>query len=65
MAKQEGPTTGQRDWVTLLLALSVLYLVILLPFVALIGGKPEVVGAAIGVLTTTLGGIVAVRAVRK
>ena len=65
MTQDDSKDTTQRDWPVLLLALSILYLVILLPFVALIGGKPEVLGAAIGVLATTLGGIIGVRAIRK
>ena len=54
-----------RDWPILILVLSIPYLVILLPFAALIGAKPEVIGAAIAVLASTLGGIIGVRAVRK
>lgn len=54
-----------RDWPILVLALSILYLVLCLPPAVFLGAKPEVLGAAIGVLATTLGGIIGVRAVRK
>ena len=56
---------SQRDWPVLVLALSTLYLVIFLPFAIFLGAKPEVLAGAIGVLATTLGGVVGVRAVRK
>ena len=58
-------TTQPRDWPTLVLALSILYLVLFLPPAVLLGAKPEVLAGSIGVLATTLGGIVGVRAVRK
>lgn len=65
MTKSNSSEPQQRDWLLLILALSLMYLVVLLPFVALIGGKPEIVGAAIGALTTALVSIITVRAVRK
>ena len=65
MTEQNSKDTTSRDWPVLVLALSIPYLVILLPFAALIGAKPEVIGGAIAVLASTLGGIIGVRAVRK
>lgn len=62
-ARTDG--TGQRDWLGLGLLIAILYLALFLPFATLLGAKTEVLGGAIGVLATTLGGIVAVRAVRK
>lgn len=54
-----------RDWVPILLCLSITYLTILLPIAALIGAKPEVMGGAIGALCVALGGIVGARAIQK
>lgn len=62
---QVDPPPKERDWIPILLVVAILYLVLLLPFIALIGGKPEILGAAIGALATALVGIITVRAVRK
>lgn len=62
--KSKG-TTQPRDWPILILAFSIAYLVLLFPLFIVIGGKPEVVAGAIGILATTMGGIIGVRAARK
>lgn len=54
-----------RDWLPILLAFALLYLVLLLPFTALLGAKPEVMGGAIGAIAVALGGIVGARAMQK
>jgi len=58
----DAPT---RDWPVIGLVLCILYLTLLLPPAVFLGAKPEVLGAAIFILTSTLGGIVGVRAARK
>lgn len=65
MTNRNSPQDTQRDWVTIGLVICIIYLTMLLPFATLIGGKPEIVGAAIGALTTALLGVITVRAVRK
>lgn len=55
----------QRDWPVLVLLFALLYLVLFLPPAVFLGAKPEVLGGAIFVLASTLGGILGVRAVKK
>jgi hypothetical protein len=54
-----------RDWPVLGLILCIIYLTLLLPPAVFLGAKPEILGGAIFILTSTLGGIIGVRAARK
>lgn len=54
-----------RDWPILILGLSILYLVLFFPVALILEAKPEVLAGAIGILVTTFGTVVGVRAARK
>jgi hypothetical protein len=54
-----------RDWPTLVLGLAILYLVLFFPVALILEAKPEVLAGAIGVLVTTFGGVVGVKAMHK
>jgi hypothetical protein len=54
-----------RDWPVLLLVLITVYLALFIPPAVFLGAKAEVLGGAVGILVTTLGGILGIRAAKK
>jgi hypothetical protein len=65
VAPPKKSPSNKGDWVPIALVISILYLTLLLPFTAFLGAAPEILGAAIGALTTALVGILALRAAKK
>jgi len=65
MKTPDPEKNSPRDWPTLVLGLAILYLVLFFPVALFLETKPEVLAGAIGVLVTTFGGIVGLKATRK